>query len=106
MRDPGLDRHTWQTEWEQHEEDLKDAPAETLPEIADLVERMLRERGFPLDDAVADDGIEPEIQANYRTAREITTRLERGDDVDPAEIGQAIQNVREIYEQLIDRPDN
>lgn len=106
MRDPGLDRHNWQTEWEQLEEELKDAPAETLPALGDLVERMLRERGFPLDDAVADDGIEPEIMADYRSGREITIRVERGDDVDPAEIGQAIHNFRDIYEQLIERPDN
>ncbi|MBA2615462.1 MAG: hypothetical protein H0U90_06740 [Actinobacteria bacterium] len=106
MRDPGLDRHNWQTEWEQLEDDLKDAPAETLPEIGDLVERMLRERRFPLDDAVADDGIELEVLANYRSAREITTQVERGENVDPAEIGQAIHNFRDIYEQLIDRPDN
>jgi hypothetical protein len=106
VRDPGLDRHTWETQWQALEDELEDAPAETLPEIADLVERMLRDRGFPLDDDVADDGVEPEVLVNYRSARDIATRVERGDDVDPAEIGQAIHNLREIYEQLIERPDN
>jgi hypothetical protein len=32
--------------------------------------------------------------------------VERGEDVDPSDIGQAIHNFRDIYEQLIDRPDN
>ncbi|MDQ4018898.1 MAG: hypothetical protein M3188_03575 [Actinomycetota bacterium] len=106
MRDPGLDRHTWETQWQALEDELEDAPAETLPEMADLVERMLRDRGFPLDDDVADDGVEPEVLVNYRSARDIATRVERGDDVDPAEIGQAIHNLRDIYGQLIERPDN
>ena len=106
MRDPGLDRHEWETEWQQLEDDLETAPAETLPEVANLVGRMLRERGFPLDDAVADDGMEPELIASYRSGREIATRVERGADVDPAEIGEAIHNFRDIYEELIDRPEN
>ena len=106
MRDPGLDRHNWETEWEQLAEELETAPAETLPELADLIERMLRERNFPLDDAVADDGIEPDVLVNYRAGREVALRVERGEDVDPSDIGQAIHNVRDIYEQLIDRPDN
>ena len=106
MRDPGLDKHRWETEWQQLAEELEDAPAETLPEVADLIERMLRERGFPLDDAVADDGMEPEVIASYRSGRDVATRVERGGDVDPAEIGQAIHNFRDIYEQLIDRPEN
>ena len=106
MRDPGLDRHGWETEWQALEDELEDAPAETLPEMADLVERMLRVRGFPLDDDVADDGVEPEVLVNYRSARDIATRVERGDDVDPAEVGQAIHNFRDVYEQLIERPDN
>jgi hypothetical protein len=106
VRDPGLDRHAWETQWQALEDELEGAPAETLPEVADLVERMLRERGFPLDDDVADDGVEPEVLVNYRSAREVATRVERGDDVDPADIGQAIHNFRDIYEQLIERPDN
>jgi hypothetical protein len=106
MRDPGLDRHNWETEWEQLAEELETSPAETLPELADLVERMLRERDIPVDDAVADDGVEPEFLVNYRSGREIATRAERGEDVDPGEIGQAIHNFRDIYERLIDRPEN
>jgi hypothetical protein len=106
VRDPGLDRHEWETEWQALEPELEDAPAETLPELGDLVERMLVARGFPIHDAVADDGIEPDLLVEFRSAREIALRLERGDDVDPGEIGEAVRNYRDIYEQLIDRPEN
>ena len=106
MRDPGLDRHDWQTEWEALEEQLEDAPGETLPEVGDLVERMLLEAGIPIEDEVANHGIEPELLVDYRSAREITRRLERGEDVDPGDIGEAVHHFRDIYGYLIaDRSD-
>jgi hypothetical protein len=104
VRDPGLDRHEWETEWQALEPELEDSPSQALPELADLVERMLRERGFPIDDEVAGDGIEPDILVEYRSAREVTTRIERGEDVDPGDVGEAVHNFRDIYAQLIDRP--
>ncbi len=106
MRDPGLDRHEWETEWQALEAELENAPAETLPELCDLVERMLVARGFPIHDAVADDGIEPDLIVQFRSAREVALQLERGDDYDPGDVADAIQNLRDIYGQLIDRPDN
>ena len=104
MRDPGLDRHDWETEYQELEEDLADSPAETLPELGDLIERMLVERGFPINDEVADDGIVPDILVEFRSAREVAQRVERGDDVDPGDIGDAIENFRDIYRQLSERP--
>ena len=104
MRDPGLDRHEWETEWQALEPELEDSPAETLPEVAGLIERMMVDRRIPIHDEVADDGIEPELLADFRSARDVAFRVERGDDVDPAEIGQAIHNYRELYAQLIERP--
>ena len=103
MRDPGLDRHEWETEWQALEPELEDSPAQALAEVGDLVERMLRERGFPIGDDVADGGIEPDILVEYRSAREITNRVERGEDVDPGDIGEAVHNFRDIYAQLIER---
>jgi hypothetical protein len=106
VRDPGLDRHEWETAWEGLQEQLHDAPAEALPELAGLVEEMLLARGYAVDDPVADDGIEPDVLVSYRSARELTLMVERGDDVDPSDLGEAIHAYRDIYEQLIDRPDN
>ena len=33
MSEPGLDRHEWETEWEQLEPDLEDSPSEALNEL-------------------------------------------------------------------------
>lgn len=106
VRDPGLDRHEWETAWEGLQEGLHDAPAEALPELGGLIEEMLETRGFPVNDPVGDDGIEPDVLVAFRSAREITLRVERGDDVDPSDIGEAVHAYSEIYEELIDRPEN
>ena len=104
MREPGLDRHAWETEWEALEPELEDSPAQALPELGDLIERMLRQRGLNLEHDDAADGIAPEIVADYHSARDTALRVERGDDVDPGDIGDAIHNLRDLYEQLIERP--
>jgi hypothetical protein len=100
MREPGLDRHEWETEWQALEEQLEDSPAETLPEVGDLIERIIRELGIPIDDEVADDGIEVEIVRDYQEARRVTRLLERGEDVGPGDVGAAVRLYRELYESL------
>jgi hypothetical protein len=101
MRDPGLDRHEWETEWGALEEQLADSPAETLPEVADLIDRMLVEQGVPIHDAIADDGVEPELARGYEEARRITRLVEQGDEVGPGDIGTAVRLYRELYGYLI-----
>ena len=103
MREPGLDRHEWETEWQALEEQLEDSPAETLSELGDLVERMLVDQGIPIHDEVADDGIEPEVIRDYQEARRITTLVEQGGTVDPGDIGAAVRLYRELYAHLISK---
>jgi hypothetical protein len=100
--EPGLDRHEWESEWASLEEELEDSPGETLPLVDGLVARMLDSRGFAVDDPVADDGDDPEILAEFRAAREITRRLDSGDDdVGPGDIAAAVNGYRAVYEFLL-----
>ncbi len=99
--EPGLNRHEWEGEWASLEDELLDAPAETLPLIDDLVARMLNERGFAVDDPVADDGDEPEILAEFRAARDVTRRLDQAVDVGPGDIAAAVNGYRAVYDFLI-----
>jgi hypothetical protein len=107
MREPGLDRQEWEGEWAALEPLVVDAPGEALPELDRLVGRMLVQRGYPLEEGeverTAGEGIDPEVLAGYRAGHDIATRVERGDDVDPAEVGQAIGLFRELYEHLLAR---
>jgi len=105
MVEPGLDRHEWETEWAGLEPLVVDSPAEALPELDDLIRRMLVEAGYPVDtpDEVDDEGIDVEVLGSYRAAHEIRMLLDRGEDFDPGDVGQAIGLYREIYEHVLNR---
>ena len=105
MSEPGLDRHEWQTEWEQLEPLVEDSPSEALSELDDLIARMMDSAGYPTntEDSVDDEGIDPEVLLSFRAARETTSQVDRGEDVDPGDVAQAINLYREIYEHLLAR---
>ncbi len=102
MEDPGLDRHEWETEWGALEPQVRDEPREALPELDRLVERMLVERGYAIDDPVAGDGTDPEIVATFLSAREITRRFESDADVSPGDAATAVAGYRAVYEHLLE----
>ena len=107
MRDPGLDRHLWESEWEALEPLVRDDPGEALPELDRLLERMLLEEGYPLEEGelerAAEESIDPDVLASFHAAREVTRRADGGADVDPAEVGQAVGLYRALYEHLVAR---
>ena len=106
MLEPGLDRHEWESRWESLAEELEDSPRDVLPELDELVEQMLDERGYALDDSVAREGDDREVVAEFLAARE-TTRLLRDnpDAVSPGDVAAAVNGYRAIYEYLLqERP--
>jgi hypothetical protein len=104
MQEPGLDRHEWETEWQALEPLVKDSPEEALPELDALVERMLREEGYPLGgEPVDDEGIDPEVLSSFEVAHEIAGRVDADETVDPGDVGHAVSLYREVYERLLTR---
>jgi hypothetical protein len=101
MVESGLDRNDWEAEWEELEPLVVDAPAEALPEVDRLIERMLTERGYPTTEADALEATDPEIVAEFLEARRITTLVDAGETVDPADIGAAVTGYRSLYEFLL-----
>jgi hypothetical protein len=103
MQEPGLDRHEWETEWAELEPLVVDSPIDALPEVDDLIARMLDEAGYPTEtsDRVDDEGIDPEMLASFRAAHEIAEQIDEGEEIDPGDVGQAIGLYREIYEHLL-----
>jgi hypothetical protein len=99
--EPGLDRHDWETEWESLEPLVVDSPAETLPEVDRLIERMLTERGYPTTEAEAHESAEPEVVAEFLEARRITKLVDAGEEVGPGDIGAAVTGYRSLYEFLL-----
>jgi hypothetical protein len=107
MVEPGLDREEWETEWAALEPLVVDSPGETLPELDRLIRRIMVEIGYPLEEGeierTAEEGIDPEVLSSYRAAHDIATRVDRGVDVDPSEVGEAVRLFRELYEHLLVR---
>jgi hypothetical protein len=105
MPEPGLDRHQWESEWQALEPLVVDSPAEALTELDDLVGRMLAEAGYPVEtqDAVDDEGTDPEVLASFKVAHEIARRSDAGEAVDPGDVGYAVGLYRELYGHLLNR---
>jgi len=102
MLEPGLDRHEWESEWATLEEQVEESPAEALPELDKLVERMLNARRYALDDAVVREGDDREIVAEFLAAREITRLVEAdADGVSPGDVAAAVNGYRSLYEYLL-----
>jgi hypothetical protein len=89
--EPGLDLHEWETRWAELEEALADDPAGSLVEACDEIEELLRLRE-------AEDS--PELETAYEAARDVAGRVERGEDVDPGDLGGAVENLRMIRNEL------
>jgi len=98
--EPGLDLHDWESEWQQLEPLVRDAPGDALPELHGLIERMLEERGVLDENGVGTDGADPELLATYAAGKDVVERLERGEDVDPSDVGNVIQEYRGLFEYL------
>jgi len=96
--EPGLDLHEWETQWQQFRDLAEDDPAQALPEMCDFVESILQQRGFRTDQPVDSGGQEAEVLRAYRFAREVSDRVERGEDgVGPGDVGAAHEALEEIY---------
>ncbi|HZS24558.1 MAG TPA: hypothetical protein VFA30_06165 [Gaiellaceae bacterium] len=103
MFEPGLDRHEWESEMASLEDELRDDPAAALPELDDLVSRMLAETGYDVSDPVVREGEEREVVAEFLAAREIKEAYERGSDgLSAGDVGAAINGYRAIFEYLVE----
>jgi|SRR5690242_16843217 hypothetical protein len=101
MREPGLDRHEWESELQALEPELADSPAESLPELDALVSRMLEETGYDIGDPVVRDGDEREVVAEYLAAHELAQAVERDDDnISPGDVAAAINGFRAVFDHL------
>jgi hypothetical protein len=99
MTEPGLDLHEWETRWSQLEEAAADDPAGVLSDMDRLLEEMLTARGIQLDETVTKEGEDPDVVRQFLAAREIR-RLADAGEVDPGDVGAAIEGYRTLYEQL------
>jgi hypothetical protein len=93
----GLDLHEWETRWQELEVLFETDAAATLPEACNVVQQLLVESGIGLERVGEND----ELIAAYEGARETADEIERGDAVDPGDVGAAIENLRTVYEAVL-----
>jgi hypothetical protein len=101
VQEPGLDRHEWESEWASLEEDFADDPAGSLRFVHELIGRMLKERGVIDDSFVANEGADPALLRPYEASAELVRKLDDEVDVDEADIREALENYRELFQTLV-----
>jgi len=100
--EPGLDRHEWESRFQQLEDELETAPREALPELRDLIEQMLVESGYNLNDSVAREGEEREVVVEFQAASDVALRVEAGGgDIGHGDVAAAINGLREIFSYIV-----
>jgi hypothetical protein len=99
----GADLHDWETEYAALEDDLRTDPVEALPELLDLVERMLAAAGYDLDPG--GEFVDPDVLTALAFSRELVRVRERGDDVAVDDAFAAAAELRELYRALLEHPE-
>lgn len=104
MTDPGLDLHEWETRWSDLQDQAADAPDEALPEVVRLVEEMLVERGYDLENPVVEEGEDPDIVRDFLAARDIARAAETT-ELEAEDVQTALEDLAEVHDYLVeDRP--
>ena len=84
------------------EDQLGENPAEALPELDRLLERMLEETGYELTDPIVREGDEREVVSEFLAAREITQLAEKDNsDIGPGDVAAAINGYRAVFDYIV-----
>jgi len=101
-------RDAYAEEWLLVQQRFIDAPAETVAEADGLVQTVMRERGYPVDDF--DERIEmvsvdhPDLAENYRVAHAIQLRSEE-QEASTDDLRDAFQRYRSMFAELLSHDD-
>jgi hypothetical protein len=91
--------------WTAVQAEFVDDPAGAVTEADALIQDVMRERGYPVDDfdtRAADLSVDyPDVVENYRAGHGIATAHSRG-KAGTEELRKAIQHYRSLFEELLD----
>jgi hypothetical protein len=102
MSEPGLDLHEWESQWAQLQADAADAPDESLPELVRLIEQMLTDRGFDLENPVVVEDESRDIVSDFLAARDIS-RAAESTKLEQEDIQTALDDLAEIHDYLVEQ---
>jgi hypothetical protein len=93
-------------DWRSVQVRFVDAPAQAVTEADELVQRVMRDRGYPVDDfdtradAISVD--HPHVVENYRAAHGVWAANERG-EATTEDLRQSLVHYRSLFEELLGR---
>jgi hypothetical protein len=95
--------------WEETQGLFVDDPSGAVSEADSLVQRVMRARGYPVDDfeqRAADISVEhPELVEKYRTAHGIAQASERG-EASTEDLRQSVRHYRALFVELLGSEDD
>jgi FtsZ-interacting cell division protein ZipA len=101
-------RDRYVQQWQQTQSRFVDDPTGAVSEADDLVNRVMRERGYPVDDfeqRAADISVEhPELVERYRTANGIARASEQG-KASTEDLRHSVRHYRALFVELLDVSD-
>jgi FtsZ-interacting cell division protein ZipA len=103
-------RNRYVRDWQATQARFVDDPTGAVAEADSLVQRVMKERGYPVDDfeqRAADISVEhPDLVEKYRTAHGIAQSSERG-EASTEDLRQSVRHYRTLFEVLLeDRGEN
>ena len=99
------ERERYRAEWQAVQSRFVDQPGPAVREADLLVTRVMRDRGYPMEDfeqQAADVSVDhPDVVQNYRSAHAIYVRMEAGEEGTEA-LRQAMVHYRALFDELLD----
>jgi hypothetical protein len=101
-------RERYLQQWHVTQGRFVDDPTGAVSEADDLVQRVMRDRGYPVDDfeqRAADISVEhPELVEKYRTANGIARASERG-EASTEDLRHSVRHYRALFVELLETDD-
>jgi FtsZ-interacting cell division protein ZipA len=102
-------RERYLQQWQAAQGRFVDDPTGAVSEADELVQRVMRDRGYPVDDfeqRAADISVEhPELVEKYRTADGIARASERG-EASTEDLRHSVRHYRALFVELLDADDD
>jgi len=100
-------RERYLQQWQVTQGRFVDDPTGAVSEADDLVQRVMRDRGYPVDDfeqRAADISVEhPDLVEKYRTASGIARASERG-EASTEDLRHSVRHYRALFVELLELP--
>jgi hypothetical protein len=101
-------RERYLQQWQATQSRFVDDPAGAVSEADELVQRVMRDRGYPVDDfeqRAADISVEhPDLVEKYRTADGIARASERG-EASTEDLRHSVRHYRALFVELLEVDD-